>query len=196
MRSFTPSVTVMESNINSSINPIRNRELPQCPFAPPCVPCWLTSSWRDKVALHHCRTVQSLLHWYCCNHFRLSITAPRWLNTPWFVVQLTNCVCCVIWTNRVVVGLNHAAVLLYGPVLLLLGPGSKASCTVPSMSLVPVCLPSSATVSGTRCTGMTPLSFLIGSFSALHLQLANKQFTTLLHLFDWSSRSQQVLYSS
>ena len=91
--------------------------------------------------------------------------------------------------------LNPAVVLLYRPVLLLLGPINKAGCAVPSMSLVPARLPSSATVSGTRYTGMTPLLFVIGLLSALHLQPANKQFTALLLLFDWSSRSQLVSYS-
>ena len=52
--------------------------------------------------------------------------------------------------------LNTPAVLLYQPVLLILGPGIKAGCIAPAPSLVPACLPSSATVFEGKCTGRYP----------------------------------------
>ena len=73
--------------------------------------------------------------------------------------------------------LNPAAVMLYRPVSLLLGPGIKTGCTGMSVPLVPACLPCSEAASGTPCPGMvgfwvdstvvtsSPLSFLIGSIS-------------------------------
>ena len=100
---------------------------------------------------------------------------------------------------------------MYRPVLLLLGPGIKAGCTVTPVYWVPAVLPCAAAVSGNTCPSRvgiwldstvltsSPLSFLIGSIvavSLLHLQLTNRQFIVLLHLFDWSSRSQLVSYSS
>ena len=172
----------MERNINSSINPIRNRELPHA-------------------LLHH---LVSLVDWPVAEEIRLLCTAEV-LSNPgctdsvaiiplcqsplrddwifldllcnWLVVWFD-----LIWTSRGRSYAQHPSCFAVPAGITDTRARYQGWIPWPRLWSRPAC-PALQPCSRVN----VPAGILIGSLSPLHSQLANKQFAALLHFFDWSS---------